>query len=125
MSNTPLLLSLGVFAACVGAPSLGAAEDNCSGHYVNVGSRSISISNDPTEPSHMLIGECHQGVCTRKDKDGDGMTTQSARPSGESLGTWKVVSGTGKYASVKRSGWYKQTRVEEDTVVGDWGGNCE
>jgi hypothetical protein len=125
MRDTPLLLCLGAFAACFGAPGLSAAEDNCSGHYVSVGARSISISNDPTEPSHILIGECHEGVCIRKDGDGDEMTLQTARTPGEYLASWRVISGTGKYVNTKRSGWYKQTRVDGDVVVGEWGGNCQ
>lgn len=125
MGNSPLLLCLGAFAACLATPSLSAAEDNCSGHYVSVGARSISISNDPTEPSHIQIGECHEGVCTRKDKDGDEMTFQHTRTPGEYLASWKLVSGTGKYANARRSGWYQQTRVDGDVVVGEWGGTCE
>ncbi len=75
---------------------MSAADDSCSGHYVSVGARRISISNDPTEPSHVQIDECQQGVCTRKDADGDAMTVQAARPPGEYLGCWKVVRATGK-----------------------------
>jgi hypothetical protein len=125
MKNANMVVCLGAFAACVGTPGLSVAEDNCSGHYVNVGAKSISISNDPTEPSHILIGECQEWLCTRQDKDGDAMTVQSAYTPGDYNATWKVVSGTGKYANARRSGWYKQTRADGDVVVGDWGGNCQ
>ena len=53
------------------------------------------------------------------------MTVQSAYTPGDYHATWKVLSGTGKYAKVKRSGWYRQTRADGNTVVGDWGGTCE
>jgi hypothetical protein len=125
MKNANMVVCLGAFAACVGAPSLSVAEDNCSGHYVNVGAKSISISNDPAEPSHVMIGECHEWLCTRKDKDGDELTVQSAYTPGDYNATWKVISGTGKYANVSRAGWYRQTRADDDVVVGDWGGNCQ
>jgi len=116
---------IGIAAACAWISAPAFADDNCTGHYVNVGSRSISISNNHEEHSHILIGECREGVCTRADKDGDSMTVQSAYTPGEYLATWKVVRGTGKYADTKRSGWYKQTRTEGDIVVGEWGGTCE
>lgn len=125
MRGIPILLCLGALAACFGAPGLSVAGDNCSGHYVNAGGRSISISNDPSEPSHILIGQCREGVCIRKDGDGDEMTLHTARTPGEPLERWKVVSGTGKYVNTVRSGWYKQTRVDGDVVVGEWGGTCQ
>jgi hypothetical protein len=72
-----------------------------------------------------MIGECHDWICTRADRDGDEITLQSAYKPGDYRATWKVLAGTGKYANVRRSGWYKQTRAEGDVVVGDWGGTCE
>lgn len=124
MRMTSLFLGAGVFAACAGAPGAGVAADNCSGHYVNAGSRSVSISSDPAEPSHVMIGECQSGLCIRRDSDGDEMTTRTARTPGEYLGTWKVVSGTGKYARATRSGWFRPTRTDGEIVVGEWGGDC-
>lgn len=115
---------IGIAAVCAWICAPAFADDNCRGHYVGVGSWSISISDDHEEPSYILIGECRDGVCTRTDKDGDSMTVQSAYTPGEYLATWKVVSGTGKYANAKRSGWYKQTRAQGDIVVGEWGGIC-
>jgi len=85
-----------VFVAYAAVPGAGIAADNCSGHYVNAGSRSVSISSDPAEPSHVMIGECQGGVCTRRDGDGDAITTRTARAPGEYLGSWNLVSGTGK-----------------------------
>ena len=125
MNAVKMVACLGAVSACVGAPSLSAAEDNCSGYYVSVGAKSISISNNPAEPSHILIGECHERLCTRKDKDGDELTLQTAYTPGDYNSAWKVVGGTGKYANARRSGWYKQTRVDGDVAVGVWGGTCQ
>lgn len=123
-TTTSLPLCIGAIAAWVSIAGAAAADDNCTGHYVNVGSRHISISNDPTESTHVLIGECHDGRCTQRDRDGDEMTMQSTGAAGDYMGRWKVTGGTGKYANASRSGWYRPTRDEGVVSVGDWGGTC-
>lgn len=124
MKTTTLALCFSAIAASSGIAAPAAADDNCTGHYVNVGSKHISISNDPTEPAHVLIGECQDGRCVQKDKDGDEMTMQSSGATGDYLGRWKVTGGTGKYANVRRSGWYRPTQDEGVVFVGEWGGTC-
>lgn len=124
MRSTKMIVCLGALAACVGVPSLSVAEDNCSGYYVIVGAMSISINTDPGDPSTFYIGECSGERCTRKDKDGDEYTVEHAYTPGDEKATWKIVSGTGKYAKARSSGWYKQTRADGDVLVGVWGGTC-
>jgi hypothetical protein len=125
MRDAKMIVCLGAFAACIGVPGLSVAEDNCSGHYIHVGTKSVSINDDPAEPAHIMIGECHGLVCIRRDKNGDEQTVESAYTPGDYTATWKVISGTGKYANARGSGWYKQRRADDDVVVGDWGGNCQ
>jgi hypothetical protein len=121
---TSLPLCIGAIAAWVSIAGPASADDNCTGHYVNFGSKHISISNDPTEPAHVLIGECHDGRCIQRDKEGDEMTMQSTGAAGDYMGRWKVTGGTGKYANARRSGWYRPTRDDGVLSVGDWGGTC-
>jgi len=125
MKPLSLVLCLGALSAWIGVTGVAAAEDNCRGHYVTVGSKSVTISDDPTEPSHTMIGECHDGRCIRRDKDGDEMTIQSIRATGAYLDRWTLVSGTGKYANARRSGWYRLTREDGNIFVGEWGGSCD
>lgn len=113
-----------LLVGCLSSSIVSAAHE-CSGHYVGVGTKSITISNDPGSPSHVMVGECQGGVCIRKDRDGDEQTVHSAYKDGDAFATWKRVSGTGKYANGKASGWSRQTRAVGDVVVGDWGGTCE
>jgi hypothetical protein len=137
MRNAKMVVCLGAFAACVGAPGLSVAEDNCSGHYVDVGSKHFSMSNDPSSPDAASIGDCDAasfstanstwiGRCTMQDKDGHLYTYEWTRRAGAEKGTWKHVSGTGKYVDSKWSGWFQETRTQgTDVRVGLWGGNCK
>jgi hypothetical protein len=76
----------------------------------------------------MGIGTCYKvgGGCTYRDKDGDEWTDHSE---GTGQGTWKTVSGTGKYRNTKSSGWWKMSRMdvgpEGGVYVGTWGGTCK
>jgi len=136
MRNAKMVVCLGAFAACVGVPGLSVAEDNCSGHYVDVGSKHISISNDSSLPNDGAIGDCDAplfstakstwiGRCTLQDKDGDLYTYEWTRRAGAEKGLWNQVSGTGKYVDWKWSGWFEETRIKgPDISVGRWGGNC-
>jgi hypothetical protein len=134
MEATKTLACLGALAACLSAPRFALAEDNCSGYFVHVGSTAVKLSNDPNLPSHMSVGTCNSPtaplVCTYKDKDADVWTEQMAFPGAGSNGTWWWVSGTGKYANAKWSGWNQIVRAElarpEGNVwIGVWGGNCK
>lgn len=130
MRTTTLLACLGTLAVCLGVSTLGIAEDNCSGHVVQVGSLAITMSNDPSLPGYPAIGECHSevvgvGQCTYKDKDGDEWTNEwKAVPSVAGRYTWKTVSGTGKWANTTWSGWFQRTRREGDVRISVWGGDC-
>jgi len=48
MRDAKMMVCLGALAACVGAPSLSVAEDNCSGYWVQVGTTQVSLDNDPS-----------------------------------------------------------------------------
>jgi hypothetical protein len=131
MRNAKMVVCLGAFAACIGAPSLSVAEDNCSGYWVQIGATIVLLNNDPSAPSHMAIGICQISRCTYKDKEGDSWTDQSAYPGGGwDKGTWETVSGTGKYANAKNSGWTERKRMESGgpdgyVRIGAWGGSCK
>ena len=131
MRTTKMLACLGTLTVCLGVPSLSVADDNCcSGHFVQVGSRPIATSSDPSLPGHPAIGECHGtgagvGNCAFKDKDGDEWTNEwRSVPDVAGKFTWKVVRATGKLANVTWSGWSQQTRREGDVIIWVWGGNC-
>ena len=129
MKTTKILPCLGALVACVGAPSLGIAEDNCSGYYVRMGVTEVTLYNDPSSPQHMGIATCDRnGRCTYRDRDNDSWTDQNESVSG-SKGTWKTVSGTGKYQNTTSSGWWEMVRQsigpEGLVYVGIWGGTCK
>jgi hypothetical protein len=133
METTKMLTCLGALVACVGAPSLAFAEKSCSGYYVHVGSTEVVLYNEPNWPQHEGIGKCDErGTCTYHDKDFDYWTIQSENLPGTSgKGTFKTVSGTGKYQKLKSSGGWATTRVdvgpEGAIYVGTftWGGPCK
>jgi hypothetical protein len=113
MRYAKMVVCLGAFAACVGVPSLGVAEDNCSGIWVGIGSTVVMLNNDPSAPSHLAVGTCILTSCTYKDKDGDSWTRESRwPPGGWAKLTWKDVKGTGKYANSKNSGRAEMQREE-------------
>ena len=143
-----------LLAACTFLSGPVFSADNCGGHYVNFGqsgdaseqpggntlamfrATSINITDDKKSPMNLSVGDCvgtaitagsktdASGLCTRKDKDGDLYSYEWAMPAGADKGTWKFVSGTGKYASAKYSGWWQQTVAEGKVAGGIWGGNC-
>jgi hypothetical protein len=125
---TKMLACLGVLTGCVGVSSLGVAADNCSGTWVQVGTAIVTLNDDHSAPDHMAVGVCGTTTlrCTYKDKDGDTWTDEKSLGAS---GTWKNVSGTGKYANTKSSGWSKIIKAEfgrpEGTIyIGVWGGEC-
>ena len=144
-----------LIAACLMALGQVYAADNCGGHYVNVATSgdlaeqpggnslamfralSINITDDKNSPMNMSVGDCvgtaitagtktdASGRCTRKDKDGDLYSYEWSLPAGADKGTWKFVSGTGKYAAAKYTGWWQQTMADGKAAGGIWGGNCK
>jgi len=125
MKITKKLVCVGLLSCCFAAPALYAA-DNCSGQFVQVGTTVVGLDDDHSAPSHMAIGVCDTNFrCTYKDRDGDTWTEEVS----PGAGTWKNISGTGKYANTTSSGWSKVMRAEfgrpEGTVyIGVWGGEC-
>lgn len=130
------------------------AADNCSGHYINVGQSadvtdlgngnslivfknvSVNVTDDRTSPIYMTSGDCvgtalilngatsASGRCSRKDKDGDIYSYEFSLPAGADKGSWTFVGGTGKFAKLRWSGWWKETMVSGKSAGGVWGGNC-
>ena len=124
---TKMLACLGVLTGCVGVSSLGVAADNCSGTSIQVGDTIVTLNDDHSAPDHMAVGVCDKRTfrCTYKDKDGDTWTDEKSHVAG----TWKNISGTGKYANTKSSGWSKIIKAEfgrpEGTIfIEVWGGEC-
>ena len=100
---------------------------------------SVHVSEDPKSSFHMAVGECGgtlvttpdgktrgSGNCTRVDKDGDAYNEEWTMPTGsEWKGTWKVTSGTGKYANAAWVGtWGVVLSQGKDGAV-SWVGNCQ
>ena len=127
METARVITCLGTLVAFAGAPALTAAEDTCSGYWVRVGTTEIVLSNDTTWPGHMAIAACESSSCTYKDRDGDSWTNRSESTGRK--GTWKTVSGTGKYRKKADSGWWQTSRTDVGTEgsisVGAWGGTCK
>jgi hypothetical protein len=78
---------------------------------------------------HLATGECTStgesaSKCTFKDKDGDEWTDVNEWTGVGLEGTWRTVSGTGKYAKATTShGWWKTVRSDPVNI---WavGGYC-
>ena len=129
------------------------AADNCSGTYsqVVVSSKTAMVAEGVTITSFVNqgttlsadspyngVGSCAgymlrspggaplvAGVCSRLTEQGDTWSyTWSYDPSGDS-GTWEAAGGTGAFANVKASGWFKRTMQEGKVTTGTWGGTCE
>ena len=88
MRTTKTLACLGTLTACLVVPTLGVAEDNCSGYMINVEGKRVSVSSDPNVPGYPQIGECQEtgtafGSCTYRDQDGDEYTLE-----------WRAVPGS-------------------------------
>jgi len=124
MKITKKLVCFGLLSCCFAAPELYAAE-NCSGLWVQVGTTVVIFDDDHNAPGHMAVGVCDARTprCTYTDRGGDTWTDDVSV-----AGLWKTVSGTGKYANQKSSGWSRTARIEyrpEGRVyVGAWGGEC-
>lgn len=103
-----------------------------------VRNHSLIVNDDPKSRDHMVIGECNgtflglpngqsegSGHCARKDKDGDTYSLEWAIAAGADKGTWKGVTGTGKFAQEGRnSGWWQTAASEGKVFATKWGGDC-
>jgi hypothetical protein len=128
MASTRSAVQLACVAAGLMAGSAVVAADNCSGHAVSIGARSVSINHaiELGDARQIMVGACDaDGRCIRKDKDGDEQIVDHAYVPGDEAPTWRVVGGTGKYANSAASGWYKQARADADVLVFVWGGDCQ
>ena len=141
--------------AVVASASLPAfAADNCSGTFNNVITSSSTfeaakghsmtswvyneIGRSENAPQMNFAGECSgymlttpdgkiqaAGGCLRKAADGSSSSMAWELQPGAERGTWKITSGTGKYAGKKSSGWYQMQFFEGKLSFGVWGGTCE
>jgi hypothetical protein len=125
MKTTKRLACLGSLAVCLALPNVARAADNCSGQWVRVGTTVVGLDDDHNAPSHAAVGVYDASALrtTYKDKDGDAFTNDVSI-----AGTWRTVSGTGKYADAKASGWSKIIRMavgpDGGVYIGVWGGEC-
>lgn len=132
MKTRNLASCLAVTSACLAMANPAAAADNCSGYSIgipDVPAVRVLIHEDSTLPMHLASGECAStsqtsSQCTYTDEDGDQWTDVNEWRSGSFDGTWRNVSGTGKYTKAAGSnGWWK--RVRKDPVrVWAFGGYC-
>lgn len=65
------------------------------------------------------------GYCARRDKDGDTYSASWHRASGADKGTWRRVTGTGKFAGQQASGWWKSAWGDGVMSATTWGGTCK
>ena len=101
-------------------------------------SHGIVITEDPKSRYNQMFGECAgtlitlpdgkstgQGHCARKDPEGNSYSLEWAIAAGAEKGTWKFISGTGKFAGVAGSGWWMFGKsVEDGSAINRWGGEC-
>jgi len=118
MKTRNIASCLGVLSACLAISSPAVAEDNCSGYSIEVGNTIIGIADDRTLPGHLARGVCAttgplSNECTFKDDDGDEWTNAAEWISvAGNEGTWRTVSGTGKYVKATGShGWWRYLRT--------------
>jgi len=130
VDTTKMLACLGAFAASFALPNVGRTADNCTGQWVQVGTTVVSFNDNRNAPQHMAIGVWDAKTFHIIYKDTEGDTYTSEVSSGGAA--WKTISGTGKYANAKGSGWSRTLRTEVadqggvliPVYIGDWGGNC-
>lgn len=103
------------------------AKDDCAGHQISVGARNVSVNHEIENGNvrQIVAGACDaDGRCVLKDKEGDDQIIDNAYVPGDETPTWRVVGGSGKYAHLAASGWYRQAYVDGDVRVFTWGGDC-
>jgi hypothetical protein len=129
MNTRNIATCFGVLSACLAISSPAVAKDNCSGYAIGVGNARVVIQDDRTLPQHLASGECattgaSSNKCTFKDKDGDEWTDVNEWTGVGLEGTWRTVSGTGKYAKATSShGWWKSVRSDPVNIWAS-GGYC-
>ena len=118
MNTRNVATFIGVLSTCLAISSPAIAEDNCSGYSIGVGNTNVDIFDDRTLPFHLSTGQCatmgpSSSKCIYIDKDGDEATNISKWTDTSGLeGTWRTVSGTGKYTKATSSrGWWKWVRT--------------
>jgi hypothetical protein len=129
MKARSIATMLGILLAYCAVSNSVLAKDNCTGHAIGAGSARVILQDDRTLPMHLAAGECTStgastSNCTFKDKDGDEWTDAQEWTGVGLEGTWRTVSGTGKYAKATSShGWWKVVRSDPVNI---WaaGGYC-
>ncbi len=130
MKTRNLTTGLGILCVCLATALPALAKDDCRGYAIGAGSARVLLKDNRTLPMHLATGECTgtgatSGKCTYKDNDGDEWTDITEWNTGGGLeGTWRSVSGTGKYAKAGGSvGKWKQVRTEP-VAVWEISGHC-
>ena len=100
---------------------------------------SVTVSDDPSAPYHLVSGECigtflmtpdgktrASGSCARRDKDGDVLNEEWVSTDGTGgKGTWKNVGGTGKFATAASTAQWEFNQLQGKMVAVRWVGNCQ
>jgi hypothetical protein len=130
MTTTTLTTCLGLLAACLTASTAAVADDNCTGYVVQVGDKAVSMTHARDDTSTPAIGTCRaavpgSGTCTYTDRDNDTYTNEwRLVPGTTNRYQWETVSGTGKWADARWSGWSLRIMRDGDVRVSQWGGDC-
>lgn len=100
---------------------------------------SVTVSDDPRAPYHLVSGECigsflttpdgntrASGSCARRDKDGDVLNEEwvSTDRAG-AKGNWKNVGGTGKFANAADTAQWEDMPLQGKMSAVRWIGNCK
>lgn len=150
------LIEAGLLAACILCPGVGFAA-KCAGTNINnllswepieiakgttlaiLRATSVTVSDEPGAPFHLVSGECvgsflttpdgkteGSGSCARRDKDGDVLTEEWVTADGSGAkGTWKNVGGTGKFSNVRNTGEWEFSPLHGKMSAVRWMGNCQ
>jgi hypothetical protein len=103
-----------------------------------VRNHSMIVTDDPKARDNLSVGECNgtflslpngqskgSGFCERRDKDGDTYSLEWAIAPGAEKGTWKGLTGTGKFARESaNSGWWQNAAADGKVFATKWGGTC-
>jgi hypothetical protein len=113
--------------------------DMGGGHVMTVSRyTNIVITDDPADIRNMLMGECSGttltmpdgksrtvGYCLRKDKNGDTSSFLWGWELGADKGYWQSIGGTGKFANIDISGWWRPAASDGGPrSVARYGGKC-
>lgn len=100
---------------------------------------SVTVSDDPGAPYHLVSGECigsflttpegkttGSGSCSRRDKDGDVLNEEWVATDGTGgKGTSKLIGGTGKFTKASGSLQWEFTPLQGKSSAVRWSGNCQ